>query len=65
MVELKAPAGKFRVVGRDTFDGTEWVQNDCDTLEEALNLANKKGGTMLKMSVYDDKGTYRGEAGTF
>ena len=65
MTELKAPAGKFRVVGVDTFDGDDWVQGDFDTQEEALNVANEKGGTMTKMHVYDDKGRHLGEAGTF
>lgn len=60
-----APKGKFRVVGVDTFDGGDWVEGDCDTLEEAIELANKTGGTMLKTHVYDDKGKSLYHAGTF
>ncbi len=63
--ELQAPAGKFRVVGVDTFDGTDWVQGDFDTESEALAVAKEKGGTMTKMHVYDDQGKHLGEAGTF
>lgn len=63
--ELKAPAGKFRVVGVDTFDRTEWVEGDFDTLEDALARASMRGGEMLKTHVYDDKGNHRGEAGRF
>ena len=65
MTELQAPKGKFRVVGVDTFDGDDWVQGDFDTKEKALDVANEKGGTMIKMHVYDDQGRHLGEAGTF
>lgn len=61
----QAPAGKFRVVGVDTFDGTDWLQGDFDTLEQATEVANKKGGEMTKMHVYDDTGKHLHEAGTF
>jgi len=63
--ELKAPKGKFRVVGVDTFDGTDWVEGDFDTKEEALELAKLKGGTMLKTHVYDDKGNHINGFGSF
>lgn len=63
--ELKAPEGKFRVVGVDTFDGTDWVEADYDTKEAALQAARHRGGEMLKMHVYDDKGRHLGEAGRF
>ncbi len=65
MTELRAPEGKFRVVGVDTFDGDDWLQGDFNTEEEALAVANKEGGTMTKMHVYDDQGRHLGEAGTF
>ncbi len=64
-LELKAPEGKFRVVGVDTFDGTDWIQGDCDTFEGARLGAIEKGGTMLKTHVYNDKGIHLFEAGTF
>lgn len=58
MTQLKAPEGKFRVVGVDTFSHDDWVQGDFDTKEKALECARYKSGTMLKMYVYDDKGKY-------
>lgn len=61
----QAPAGKFRVIGVDTFDGGDWVQGDRDTLKEARKLAKKEGGNMTKMHIYNDKGEHKGEAGTF
>jgi hypothetical protein len=65
MTELCAPKGKFRVVGVDTFDGTDWIEGDFVKRESALNHATARGGTMLKMHVYDDTGKHIGEAGTF
>ena len=72
-LELRAPLGKFRVIGVDTFDGEDWIYfvgedwiyGDYDTKEEAINLANEKGGNMLKTHVYDEKGKHIHEAGTF
>ncbi len=61
----KAPAGKFRVISVDTFDGGDGVFGDFPTLKEAIQQADKEGGTMLKTHVYDDKGSHLHEAGTF
>jgi hypothetical protein len=65
LVELKAPDGKFRVVGVDTFSGTDWVQGDFPTKEEAIKVASKKAATMTKMHIYDDHGRHIYHAGTF
>jgi hypothetical protein len=62
---LRAPTGKFRVVGVDTFDGTDWVDGDYDTLERALERARSLGGTLQKAHVYTDAGRHVGEAGSF
>ena len=62
---LIAPKGKFRIIGVDTFDGGDWIVGEYDTLEEAINIANKKGGTMTMMYVYDDRGKLHHSAGTF
>lgn len=61
-----APEGKFRVIGVDTFDGTDWIQGDFNTLAQAMNCADEqtKGEEMLKMHVYDDKGINLYDAGT-
>lgn len=64
-VELKAPKDKFRVVGVDTFDGTDWVKCDCDTLEEAQEIAQENAGYMLKYYVYNDKAKQLYSAGTY
>ncbi len=63
--DLKAPKGKFRVVGVDTFDGTDWIEGDFKTKEEAFEKANTTGGEMLKTHVYDDKGNHLHDAGRF
>jgi hypothetical protein len=62
---LKAPPGKFRVVGVDTFDRTDWIEGDFDDKVAALNHARLIGRTMLKAHVYDDQGRHVGEAGGF
>ncbi len=65
MTELRAPDGKFRVVGVDTFDGTHWVYGDYTSREDAIAKARTEGGEMLKTHVYDDKGVHLYEAGMF
>jgi len=60
-----ALTGKFRVIGVDTFDGTDWQEGDFETLALAKEHADKKGGEMTKMHVYDDQGHLVHEAGTF
>ncbi len=62
---LKAPKGKFRVIGVDTFDGGDWIEGDFDSKKEAFERANSKGGTMLKTHVYDDKGNHLHQSGSF
>jgi len=58
-----APNGKFRIIGVDTFDGTDWVYEDVGTLEEAKKFADKTGAKFLKIHVYNDKGEHMYEAG--
>lgn len=60
-----APKGLFRVVGVDTFDGSDWIQGDFQTLEEAKEVADKESGTMKMMHVYNDDGHHLHNAGTF
>ena len=61
----KAPEGKFRVIGVDTFDGGDWLEDDFDTQEEAIKCIADKGGQMTVMHVYDDQGNHIDRAGTF
>lgn len=65
--ELCAPKNKFRVVGVDTFalSDDDWIEGDFDSEKEAINIAQNRSGKMLKMHVYDDKGTHIYDAGTF
>lgn len=60
-----APPGKFRVIGVDTFDGTDWVYGDFNTKEKAIEFADEKGDDMLKTHVYDDQGKHLFTAGSF
>lgn len=55
--KLVAPLGKYRVIGVDTFEGptADYFIADVNTLEEAIALANKHGGEMNPVYVYDDK----------
>lgn len=67
MSELKAPTGKFRVVGVDTFEGptADYLIGDYATLDEACSIAAKHGGDMNPVYVYDDKGRYMKEFGSY
>ena len=53
--DLKAPTGKFRVVGIDLLKSEDWFE-DFDTEKQALKRADKKKDEMMKTYVYDDKG---------
>ena len=63
MTQLKAPTGKFRVIGVDLFDHGDYLVKDCDTREEAFALADdfnkvRKGSMDDVRYVYDDQGRY-------
>ncbi len=66
-IRQNIPVGKFRVIGCDLFDHTDYLVKDCDTKDEAFNLADdhnrQRTGSMSDVYyVYDDKGSYlRGE----
>ena len=62
----KAPKGKFRVIGVDTFSGGDWMEGDFDTLDQAMEHANNEtnGKKMLMMHVYDDTGSNRYHVGS-
>jgi len=63
--EMKAPKGMFRVVGVDTFSNEDWVYGDYKTFKEAKEFADKHGGNMNVVYVYDDKGSPLHHAGTY
>src|SRR5262249_59854298 len=58
--KLKAPRGKFRVVGVDTFEGpdADYLIEDADSLKKARQLADQNVGDMNPTYVYDDKGEH-------
>ena len=62
-MELKAPAGKFRVVGVDLFSHEHYLKGDYDSRAKAFKVADhhntKRSGSMDDIYyVYDDQGTY-------
>jgi hypothetical protein len=62
---LQAPKNKYRVVGVDTFAHEDFVIGDYDTLETAIRIAKKQGGTMMKVYIYNDKSKYLFDCGKF
>ena len=63
----EAPDGKFRIVGVDTFDGTDWHEKDVSSLQEAIDYVSEKtkGKKMLMYYVYDSNGDFVHKAGSF
>lgn len=55
---FKAPKGKYLVIGVDTFEGptADYEIGTYKSKEEALSVANSRGGEMNKTYVYDDEG---------
>ena|SRR5215831_3439616 len=62
---LCAPAGKFRVIGVDTFANEECLLGDFDTEKEAVGIAKNEGKDMFVTHVYTDNGTHIFTAGKF
>ena len=66
-IRQNIPQGKFRVIGVDLFDHEDYVKKDCDTQEEAFQIADnhnrqREGSMDTVCYVYDDQGKYlRGE----
>lgn len=56
--ELKAPKGKFRVIGVDTFEGPteDYLIGDYDDEDKAREICQEHGGTMNPCYCYDDTG---------
>ena len=63
--DLKAPKGKYRVVLVDTFDGGDCILLTTKDKKKAIRLADKKGGQMTKVYVYNSRGQQIHAAGTF
>ena len=65
--KLRAPKGKFRVIGVDTFEGptADYLIGDYKTLDEAKKVCDEHGGTMNITYVYDEAGKRLHNAGTY
>jgi hypothetical protein len=69
-VVLKAPKGKYRVVGTDTFESpsppyADYLIGDYASLDEAKHVADDKGAAMNLVYVYDATGKTLYRAGSF
>ena len=66
----RSPKGKFRVLGIDRYDHSDWLEKECDTEEEAVTLAEEKTNAAKKSATdasiatvfyaYSPKGEYIG-----
>jgi hypothetical protein len=67
MMKLEAPKGLYRVIGLDPVDtltgpsGPLW--KDCETFDEARDLADRNGELYLFIYVNDEAGSVLYEAG--
>jgi hypothetical protein len=69
MMQVQAPKGQYRVIGLDPVDTLTWPSGplcqDCETFEEARDLAERNGDLYLWIYVYDDNGKCLYEAGCY
>jgi hypothetical protein len=67
-VQTKAPSGRYRVIGLSPTDTLTWpsglLSKDCDTLDEARDLADRNGHLYTWVYVYDDTGEILYETGS-
>ena len=67
-MQTKAPSGQYRVIGLDPLDtlaspsGPLWT--DCETLDEARDLADRNSGLYMRIYVYNDAGKILYETGS-
>jgi hypothetical protein len=68
-MQVCAPKGQYRVIGQDPIDTLAWpsgpLLKDCETFEEARDLAERNGELYLWIYVYDDNGKCLYEAGSY
>ena len=68
-MQVQAPKGQYRVIGLDPVDtltspsGPLW--KDCETLDEALDLAASSDELYLRIYIYNDAGELLHEAGRY
>ncbi len=68
-MQVCAPKGQYRVIGQDPIDTLTWpsgpLWKDCETFDEARDLAERNGELYLWVYVYDDDGKCLYEAGSY
>jgi hypothetical protein len=68
-MQVQAPKGQYRVIGLDPIDTLTWpsgpLWKDCETFDEARDLADGNGDLYLRIYVYDDTGEVLYEAGCY
>ena len=68
-MEVRAPKGQYRVFGLDPVDTLTWpsgpLWKDCETFDEALDLAASNDQLYLQIYVYNDSGEILHEAGCY
>jgi hypothetical protein len=68
-MQVQTPKGQYRVLGLDPIDtltspsGPLW--KDCETFDEARDLADRNGALYLWVYVYDDAGELLYETGSY
>jgi hypothetical protein len=68
-MQVQAPKGQYRVIGMGRIDtlsspeGPLW--QDCETFDEAKDLAYRSGESYFWTYVYDDTGALLYEAGSY
>ena len=66
-MEERAPKGQYRVIGLDPVDTLAWpsgpLWKDCETFDEALDLAERNEELYLRVYVYNDIGELLHEGG--
>jgi len=67
-VQTKAPSGRYRVIGLSPTDTLTWpsgpLWKDCETLDQARDLADRNGDLYLWVYVYNDAGEILYESGS-
>ena len=66
-MQTQAPEGQYRVIGLDPVDTLTWpsgpLWKDCETFDEARDLADRNGDSYAWLYVYDDAGELLYEGG--
>jgi hypothetical protein len=66
-MQTQAPEGQYRVIGLDPVDTLTWpsgpLWKDCETFDEARDLADRNEESYAWVYVYDDAGKLLYEGG--